>query len=72
MLEKRVLGMDWDIQSEGFSCELEEIQAGDIAMAKAVLSAETPAVPHRITLSFRIPSLDIFSVCRRCAAWSVC
>lgn len=47
------LGMDWNIQSEGFSCELEEIQAGGIALAKAVLSAGTPAVPHRITLSFR-------------------
>ncbi len=53
---------NWDIQSEGFSCELEEIQAGGIALAKAVLSAGTPAVPHRITLSFRIPSLDIFSI----------
>lgn len=62
MQKKNLLGMDWDIQSEGFSCELEEIQAGGIALAKAVLSAGTPAVPHRITLSFHIPSLDIFSI----------
>ena len=31
---------NWDIQSEGFSCELEEIQAGGIALAKAVLFAQ--------------------------------
>lgn len=62
MLQKTLLGKSWHIHSEGFLCDLEEIQTGEISLIKVALSAEMPAVPHNITLSFKIPSVDIFSV----------